>query len=253
MTPEKLIRPFIGISFTEDDYLKIRGLLPTPTFQDTLVSHDAAWVRYVYVLDDFYSSSKEYKHLSDIKLGMKKLIFTPIGFIDFFYINDQTQINGITYSLLELSNAFKCEYVPYPKIFFPATKKELYRYLILHGKKLRYERVFTQEAMIATALMMNKHLTDKMIDKDVHKKALAAYRFIKENKQHFKEKLSKKKLKEAHSKGAAMTNQMQTEKTKERIAALLKDEAFIKPNGKVNKTALANALNVHRKTLDRYL
>ncbi len=125
--------------------------------------------------------------------------------------------------------------------------------MILHGKKLRYERVFTQEAMIATALMMNKHLTDKMIDKDVHKKALAAYRFIKENKQHFKEKLSKKKLKEAHSKGAAMTNQMQTEKTKERIAALLKDEAFIKPNGKVNKTALANALNVHRKTLDRYL
>ena len=253
MTPEKLIRPFIGISFTEDDYRKIRGLLPAPTFQDMLVSHDAAWVRYVYELDSFYGSSKEYKHLSDIKLGMKKFFFVPIGFIDFFYFNDNTQINGITYSLMELSNVFKCEYVSYPKIFYPATKKELYRYLILHGKKLRYERVFTKEAMIATALLMNKHLTDKMLDKEVHKKALAAYHFINENKQNFKEKLSKRKLKEAHSKGAAMTNRMQTEKTKERIAELLKDEAFIKPNGKVNKTALANALNLHRKTLDRYL
>jgi hypothetical protein len=253
MTPQHLKRPFIGIRLTKDDYNKVERVLPTPSYQDKLYSYNDEKIELIYEIDTFHHSSKEYKYLSDIKLGMMRYIFTPISFIDEFYIHDTTEIHSITYSLLELSNAFQCEYITYPKIFFPHYKKELYRHLILHGKKLRYERVFTKEAMIATALMMNQYLNDKMLDKEVHKTALAAYRYILEHKKNFKQKLSKKQRKEAHRKGATATNKLQRDRTGAKIAELLKDDTYIKPNGKVHKTALSKALNIHRRTLDKYL
>lgn len=253
MTPKPLNRPFVGISIAKDDYGKVAGLLPTPTYKDRRYSHDSEWIHFVYVVDTFHGSSKEYKQLSDIKLGMAKTIFVPVGFLDFFYIHDDTEVNPITYTLTELSRAFRCEYLIYPKILFPHSKKELYRHLTLHGKKLRYKKVFTLEAMTAAALMMNRYLPDKMLDKEVHKKALAAYRYIIENPDNFKEKLSRTQRKEAYAKGAIMTNAKQSHKTKAKIAELLKDDTYIKPNGKPNKTALAKALKLHRKTLDKYL
>jgi hypothetical protein len=216
-------------------------------------SHNTQKIELIYEIDTFHFSSKEYKYLSDIKLGMMRFFFVSISFMDEFYLSDYTEINGVNYSLFELSNAFQCEYITYPKIFFPTVKKELYRHLILHGKKLRHERLFTREAMIATALMMNDHLPQKMIYKEVHKKALGAYQFIMENKENFKEKLSNKELRKAHSKGAVTKNHRQAQKTKERVEELLKDDTYIKPNGKVNKTALAKALDMNRRTLDKYL
>ena len=253
MTPILLNSLYIGITITKENYSKVEGLLPTPSYKDILYSQNNQKIELIYEIDIFHYSSKEYKYLSDIKLGMMRYLFVPISFIDDFYINDTTEISGATYSLTELSNAFKCEYITYPKIFFPSSKKELYRYLLIHGKKLRHKRLFTREAIIATALLMNEHLEDKYIQKEVHKKALGAYQYILENKENFKEKLSKKQLKEAHSKGAAITNRLQTDRTKERIAELLKDDTYFKPNKKVNKTSLAKALNISRPTLDKYL
>lgn len=253
MISQPLNRPFIGISIAKEDYRKVEGLLPKPSYQDILYSHNSIKIELIYEIDTFCYSSKEYKYLSDIKLGMKKFFFVPISFIDDFYILEHTEISGINYSLLELSNAFQCDYITYPKIFFPHSKKELYRHLILHGKKLRHERLFTREAMIATALLMNDHLPNKLIYKEVHKKALGAYQYIMENKENFKEKLSKSQLQKAHSMGGKQRKSTQAQNTKARIEELLKTNEYIKPNGKVNKTALAKALNMYRRILDKFI
>ncbi|PHS36019.1 MAG: hypothetical protein COB07_12850 [Sulfurovum sp.] len=60
-------------------------------------------------------------------------------------------------------------------------------------------------------------------------------------------------LKEAHSKGATLTNKSQREKTEAKIFELLKDDVYFKPNGKVHKTLLADDLGMHRRSLDLYL
>lgn len=253
MTPQPLNRPFIGITISKDDYSKVKGLLPTPSYQDTLYSHVNQKIELIYEIDTFHFSSKEYKFMSDIKIGMKKFFFVPIIFIDDFSLSDNTEISGATYSLIELSNAFKCQYISYPLIHFPSTKKELYKYLVRHGKKLRYQRLFTKEALIATALLMNDYLSDKLIIKEVHKKALGAYKFIIENSENFKEKLTKSQLQKAHSMGGKRRKSTQAQNTIARINELLKTNDYIKPNGKVNKTALAKAMGMNRRTLDKYL
>ncbi|MDM5272499.1 hypothetical protein PGH07_09940 [Sulfurovum sp. zt1-1] len=58
---------------------------------------------------------------------------------------------------------------------------------------------YLQEAIIATALLMNEYLPNKLIYKEVHKKALGVYLYIMENKENFKEKLTKSQLQKAHS------------------------------------------------------
>jgi hypothetical protein len=101
---------------------------------------------------------------------------------------------------------------------------------------------------------MNHRLEDKLSLREVHKKALASYKYIHENIESFPEKLNKTELKEAQRKGAKSTNNKQTEETRERIMNELKGNSdYIKPNGKVNKTSLAKALNLNRRTIERYL
>ena len=253
MTPEPLQRPFIGISMYQDDYSKVKGLLPTPSYTDTLYSYYNQKIILIYTLEGYITSPNQYRWISNIKLGLKDFLFVPFEFEEMFYVTDTTEITNNIYTIDELSKAFKAPLITYPKIMYPSTKQELYRRLCWYGSRLIHQQVFTKEAMTATALLMNKKLDSKFSDKELHKKALGAYMFMLENKDNFKEKLNKKQLKEAHAKGAVMTNATQVSKTKERITELLKSGDFLKPNGKVNKTSLAKAMNVNRRTLDKYI
>ncbi|WP_415406978.1 hypothetical protein ACLHDG_00165 [Sulfurovum sp. CS9] len=255
MTPEPLLRPFIGITLSKNDYSKVKGFLPTPSYIDTLHSYFNQKIILIYALEGYITSPNQYRWISNIKLGLKGFLFVPFEFVDEFHITDTTEVTNSIYTIDELSKAFKAPVVTYPKIMYPATKQDLYRRLCWYGVRLIHQQVFTKECMIATALLMNKKLdlANRYSNKELHKKALGAYMFMLENKDNFKEKLNKKQLKEAHIKGAVMTNDTQISQTKERITELLKSGDFLKPNGKVNKTSLAKAMNVNRRTLDKYI
>ena len=175
MTPQPLHRPYIGITMYQDEYDKVKGLLPTPSYTDTLHSHYNQKIILIYAIEGYITSSKQYKWLSDIKLGLKDYLFVSFEYVEEFHVHSDTVISGNVFSLQELHNAFSTQYREYPSIFYPGTKKSLYRHLLIHGKKLRHQQLFTLEAMISAALMMNDVLKDKLQPKELHKKIKGAY------------------------------------------------------------------------------
>jgi hypothetical protein len=253
MNPQPLHRPYIGITLYVDDYAKVQGLLPTPSYTDRLQGHNYQKIILIYAIEGYITSPSQYRWISNIKLGLEKYLCVPFTYEEDYHITHETDMTTTLYTIGELSKAFKAPIIIYPKIMHPPTKKELYRDLCRYGKRLIHQKCFTKEAMTATALLMNKRLFDKYSNRDLHKKVLGAYIFIDENRENFPVKLDEVKLKEAHTKGAKITNKKQTAETKAKIFELLKDDVYIKPNGKVNKTLLADDLGMNRRTLDKYL
>lgn len=253
MTPELLNLPFIGIKISKDDYPKVRGMLPTPSYEDILRSYSNYMYVLIYVVDGYITSSKQYKWMSDIKFGLKEFLFISYDEVEEFYITESTECNNIKYSLNELKSAFNAKYLVYPRIWYPETKKALYRHILIHGKKLKYKKLFTFEAMMSAALIMNHKLYDKYQLKEIYKITQGAYQFILENAENFPEKLSRTELKKAYSKGARITNSKRSTATQQLIHNALKTGKYFKANGKVNKTLLSLSLNVSRPTIDKYL
>ncbi len=237
----------------QDDYQKVRGLLPTPSYTTSLQTYNNVKIILIYAIEGYITSHNQYRWISNIKLGLEKYLCVPFTYEEDYRITDETDMTVTLYTIDELSKAFKAPLITYPKIMYPATKKELYKRLCQYGKRLIHQKCFTKEAMTSTALLMNSKLKDKYSTKDLHKKALGAYVFINENREGFSVKLDDVQLKEAHSKGARTKNLNQAQKTKERVQQLLKSGDFIKPNGKVNLSSVAKSMNMTRKTVAKYL
>lgn len=253
LIPQPLNRPFIGISLSREDYQKVKKGLPTPSYINPLYSHNTKKTVLIYVIDGYVSSYSQYFWLSSIKLSIQDKIFIPFDFITDYFISDNSTINNVIYPLDELSRAFNTQLIKYiDNIYRPNDKKELYTRLIWHGKKLRYKNILTKESLTGTALFMNRYLTDKLSNRELHNKVTASYEFINKNIDNFPQKLKPKELKEAHQKGAKSTNKKKSDATKERINTALKNSNYIKPNGKINKTKLAKDLHLGRRTLDKY-
>lgn len=253
MTSEPLHRPFIGITIYQDDYSKVKGLLPTPSYTDTLHSRYNQKIILIYAIEGYITSHNQYRWISNIKLGLKKFLCVPFEFEEEFTITEHTEITDSIYQIEELSKAFKAPVIIYPKMLYPKTKHELYKRLCWYGKRLIHQKCFTKEAMISTALLMNKKLSDKYQDKELHKKVLGAYMFIDENREKFSVRLDEVQLKEAHSKGGQIRKTQRVQKTKERVQHFLESGNFTKSNGKVNLSSLAKAMNMNRKTVAKYV
>ena len=253
MNPLPLNRPYVGISLSTDDYAKVKGLLPTPSYKDTLHSRTTQKTILIYIIEGYITSPKQFKWLSDIKLALKDYLIVEYEDVEEFYLSECSDGNGVTYSLNELHKTFKAEYKRYPNVFYAPNKKGLYRHLLLHGKKLRHSQLFTMEAMTSAALMMNKKLKDKLSIKDLHKKVKGAYKYILENEDNFKEKLTPSELKDAHRRGAIATHKKRSCDTEIKIFDALSSDKYFKSNGEINKTLLATDLNMNRNTIAKYL
>jgi len=252
MTPKALDRPFIGISICQDDYIKVEGLLPTPTFKYQVHSMDSTKLILVFVIDGYISSFKRYQWLSDIKLSLKDYIFIPFQIVDEVYISSDTDMKLIIYTLQELTKAFRTTKNIYPKILYPPNKKELYRYLCRYATRLVHQQLFTKEAIIGVALEMNSKLTDKYSYKELIKKALGVFVFIDKVKAKLPKRLNPQQLKQSRQKGAIISNAKQREQTLHKIDTLLSTNNYLKKNNKINKTKLAKDLGISRKALYLY-
>lgn len=253
MVPQPLHRPFVGISLRQEDCIKARGILPTPSYSSTLQSLHASRCVLIYVIEGYISSPAQYLMISNIKLGLADYLFVPFEPVEAFYIHETTTINNIVYTIKELSRAFKASRVPYPNIYHPADASSLYRHTIWHGKRLIHQRCYTPEALTAAALLMNKKIPDPLSTKDLHKKVTAAHRWIMENREGFPVRLDPAQLKKAHTRGGATKNTNQAAQTRQAIQKLLATGSYTKPNGKPNISALAKALSLNRKTITRHL
>ena len=254
MNPQPLQRPFIGISMYQDDYSKVKGLLPTPSYSTTLQTYNNQKIIFIYAIEGYITSPSQYRWISNIKLGLEKYLCVPFTYEEDYHITHETDMTTALYTIGELSKAFKAPVIIYPKIMYPSTKKDFYKHLCWYGKRLIHQKCFTKEAMTSTALLMNKKLKDKKLkDKDLYKKALGAYMFIYEKKEEFSTKLDEVQLKEAHSKGGQLRKDQRVKQTKEKVQQLVKSGNFIKPNGKINLSSLAKAMDMTRKTVAKYV
>jgi len=253
MNPQPLLKSFIGIEMYEDDYNKVKGLLPTPSYTDMLQGYNYYKIILIYAIEGYITSSNQYRWISNIKLGLEAFLCVKFDYVSEFDVQRAIEITSTLYQIEELSKAFKAPLITYPKIMYPSSKKEIYKCLCRYGKRLIHQKCFTKEIMIATALLMNNILEDKYSNKDLHKKALGAYIFIDENREGFSVRLDKRELQEAHSKGGAMRKAQIVKQTKDKIAKCLKSSKFYKPNGKVNLTKIAKTIGVTRQTVAKYV
>jgi len=226
MTPEPLRHPYIGITLYKDDYAKVKGLLPTPSYRSILSTYHNQKIVLIYAIEGYITSPHQYRWISNIKLGLKEYLCVSFEYEEDYHITSDTYISTTLYTIEELSKAFKAPLIDYPKIMYPSIKKEIYRNLCWYGKRLVHQKCFTLEAMIATALFMNKQLDDKYQHKELHKKALGAYIFIDENKEAYSVRLDEVQLKKAHSKGGQLRREQRVQETKDRIKQLLKHRKY---------------------------
>lgn len=249
--PMKLQSAFIALHMAKNDFVKVSGLLPTPSHSSTLQGRNGENVILVYSINQNISTAKQFSWLSTIKRAWQESLVVPVTFTDEVYLNQLTQSTGIIYSLLELAQFFKTEFITFPALYYPSTKKELYRRLVWYASRLNSKGLLERDLMNAAALKMNDKLQDKYSYKEVLKKASTAYHYIKENA---KQKLNKNEVTMKLKKGGEIRGSQKREEHAQNIQRVKETlPLHVKVNGKVNVTALADALQLNRKTIQRIM
>jgi hypothetical protein len=245
--PMKLNSAFLALQMAKNDYTKVSGQLPTPSHINELKSITLTYLNIIYQLDRSVTTSKQFYWLSTIKTAWQKHIFTPFQFVDEVYIGEYTQSTGVVYSLDELSKVFQAEFINYPNVYYPSTKKEVYKRLVWYGMRLQRKGLFNIEIMNATALRMNEALKDKLSYRETLKKSLGAYLYVFENISkplHINE--VKERLRDG-GKHRGLQKKDEHAQNVERVKACL--SLHVKANKKPNITELAKVLHLSRKTV----
>jgi|GEM_PF-2822741 len=246
-TPIKLNSAFLALQMAKSDYKKVSGQLPTPSHINELHSITSNYLIVIYQLNRSVTTSKQFYWLSTIKTAWQKHIFVPFQFVDEVYIGEHTQSNGVVYSLEELSKVFQVEFVKYPTIYYPSTKKEVYRRLVWYGMRLQRKGLLTIEIMNATALKMNEALKDKLSYRETLKKSLGAYLYVLGN---ISKPLHPNEVKERLRDGGELRGLQKKEEHAQNVQRVKECLSLhVKANGKPNITELAKVLQLHRKTV----
>jgi len=249
--PLLLKRAFIGLSLAKEDFQKIKEILLLPSYKQELSSMNGETVVcIVYEIEHDLKTAIQYQWLSDIKIRWKRNISINYEYISEFFINEHTEITGAKYSLLELGNAFKDEFIKYPKPMYALTKKDLYQKLTWYATRLNEKGLLTLEILYAVAMRMNKKFEDKYQNKELYKKAYQAYIFISDN---HKVKSKKEVMLIRKKNGINRGKQKKHEKQHNinRIKALI--PLHVKPSGATNVSAIARELGLRRETVSRAL
>ncbi len=246
-TPMQLKSAFIALQMAKNDFKKVSGYLPTPSHVNTLKGLHGESVILVYLLDRANTTAKQFSWMSTIKRTWQSNLIIPLTFCDEVTISDTTQSTGAIYSLLELSKLFKAEFVKYPTIYYPSTKKELYRRLVWYAMRLHSKGLLERDLMNATALKMNDKLKDGYNYKETLKKASMAFYYVSENARP---RLDKSEVVKRLKEGGMIRGKQRKDEHAHNIQRV--KEALplhVKPSGKVNVTTLADALKLHRTTI----
>lgn len=226
-------------------YEKIEGILPTPSYMQILTSNE---IIIIFEIEHILHTPKQYQWLSDIKIIWKRNIIVDFEYISEFWINEFTEATGIKYSLQELSDTFKSEFIKYPKPMYPSNRKELYKRLVWYAMRLNKKELLTIEIMYAVAMRMNGKLEDKYQERELFKKVYQAYAFTRENQQiKTKDEIMQIKKQNGVKRGVQITKEFQ-ERMQE-VKRLM--PLHVKPNGEPNKTVIARELNLSRVTITK--
>lgn len=244
----------ISLQFLTAEYEKVAYTLPIPTYRRTVTQTEhQGYVIITYELKHSITSQNQFKWLANIKQSMQKHIKASFKFIE--YVESKNQENTtVKYSLMQLQEHFYPVDTTYPQIYLPSNKKEVYQRLCIYASKLYYYNVFHLEMVMYASLKMNELLEKPFSYKELLKKSIIAYKFVINNPP--RQKLNKRELNQALKCGGNKRGEQMKQKQQqhqEQIQELLKDDTYIKPNGKPNISAIADKLQVDRKTVTRIM
>ncbi len=194
--------------------------LPPPSQVQTIQKWDGTqMINVLYHFQYSPQSWQEWQRVAGIKVQIQNKIDSVV-----FQEYDPLEVDGKFYTVSELGKHFR-EFVKFPKPMFPG-KRESYRMLCRHAKRLHYEGLLFEEQLIATSIRFNSSDPEGM--SQTIKRALAAYRFALDHLDEWKVKLTHDELVSAHKRGAAKTHKLRRDKSepKRRRAKSLRDDNF---------------------------
>jgi len=246
----------IALLFKYEDFISIYEKLPQFTYrQYRQNSINKGNILIVYELQHDIKSQAQLLWVANIKEYMKYTIKVKFDFVEVDEIKAM-ECSNIKYTLQKLQSYFNQIEIKYPKVIYPFYKDELYRNLCLYAKSLYYYRLLSIEMVMYTAYKMNYKLGNPYTHKELFKKVYGAYILIINSQEELKQKLTRQDLKLALKKGGVIRGQQMKQQHHyhlEQVQKLIKNREFIKPNGKVNVTAIANEIGLRRETISRIL
>lgn len=241
---------YISITMPVTEWERWGSALPLPSFQRTLTSQTGYKVQVAYELKYKPTKPNDWYFIADIQRSYQTIINGAL-FNDHLIIEgDGWESSGTAYTLQELK-VFPMDERAYPVIMkWPMSKKTFRNKAFTYAKRLKYEGLMCYPSMMGAVCAMNA----KMKKTEQHK-ARTLERLTNDilaQSDHWDTKLSKEALRTVRSDlGKQRAEQLQAEKENRviQIKEAIDKGDFTKPNGEINKTKLADYLNVDRRTI----
>ena len=186
-------------------------------------------------------SWKEWQRVAAIKAQIKKRV-TQAYFTEY----EATEIQNKVYTVSELGKHFTA-FIKFPKPLFPGVKREAYKMLCIHAKRLYYEGLLYEEQLIATSFRFNQTVDNEGIRQTI-KRAKAAYYFALDHCQDWKTKLNEEDLHNVLSMAAnkaAESKRKNSQSAREKVKTLKEKGCTLK--------YISNEIGVSESTVKRWL
>jgi len=197
----------------------------------------------IYVLYHFLYSPQSWQEWQRVA-GIKKQITNRVKGVEFVNYSPLS-VDCKQYTISELGKYFK-EFVKFPKPLFPSEKKESYKMLCRHAKRLHYEGLLFEEQLIAASIRFNA--TDSVGMRQTVKRALSAYKFALDNRDEWKAKLDPESRHKVLSESALKSAQVKRDKS-----APMREKAKTLRDEKMTFQQIANSIGVSISTVKRWL
>ncbi len=233
-----------GISFSIPAvYESDLANLPPPSEMVRLQSAENGTYKTINVFYHFLhnpQSWREWQRVAAIKRQIKDRVKVA-EFTEY----ERNGMEGIPYTVSELGEHFPA-FVKFPKPLFPSVRREAYKMLCRHARRLHYEGLLFEEQLIATSIRFNG--VDKEGFGQTIKRAKAAYRFAIEHREAWAVKLDENErrrvLSQAAKKAAA---------AKRANSQAAKDQAKKFEEKGLTRQQIADEIGVSKSTVKRWL
>lgn len=224
--------------------------LPLPSYMRTLTSHTGDKIQVAYELKYKPTKSNDWYFIADIQRSYQAIINGALFNDNLVIEGDGWESNGTAYTLQELK-MFPTDERAYPVIIRWATSKKTFRSkAFTYAKRLKYEGLLCYPSMMGALSAMNS----KMKKTEQHK-ARTLERLTNDilaQSDQWDTKLPKEALRAVRSDlGVQRGKQKQGEKENRinQMQEVVDSGNFTKPNGKINKSKLADYLGADRRTI----
>lgn len=246
---EKRMR-YISIIMPVTEWKRWGSALPLPSYQRTLTNHTGYKIQIAYELKYKPTKSNDWYFIADIRRSYQAIINGALFNDNLIIEGDGWESNATAYTLQELK-VFPMDERAYPVIIRWATNKKTFRSkAFTYAKRLKYEGLLCYPSMMGALSAMNS----KMKKTEQHK-ARTLERLTNDilaQSDKWDTKLPKEALRAVRSDlGKQRAEQLQAQKQNRviQIKEAIDKGDFTKPNGEINKTKLADYLNVDRRTI----